>query len=565
VLDRDALRQLRRFHCRYATRQGWDWQDSQLYSDKAISGASLEGRAGLQALQAAALAKPRPFDVLLVDDTSRVGRDLPDALRFLQQLTFAGVRVVCISQGLDSASPQAETLFAVHGIVDSLYLKELASKIKRGLRGQAERGYATGSVTYGYRTVAVRDPSRAGEFLGWRIEVEPTEANTIREIFEWYASGVTLPDILRRLKTGHYPTPRGPRCGGVWKRGAVVRLLKNERYVGRQIWGQRRHERKPGSRKKVARQVPRSEWVVVDRPDLRIISDDLWHRAHARRREHTRAVDKRRAVGNLISGRVGSLHGKALFTGFMTCGVCGGTISLVNSRTVNGVSYSYFGCYDAHRNGVAGCSNRVTARAEHADPVLLSRIQSELTRPETVDYIMGQLTAGLRKLSQETPGQREALIDRREETKWKVQRLLAALEHGAATATLLPQLEARETELAALEAEIRALAASPARTLRQPKAGWVKRQLADVADLFKHDVPTAKATLARLGITFKAMPVYDGEPGNRPYLRADGETDLTKALFGAHDRLSSERSVVASSSSTWPPTDWGPGWKRRVG
>jgi len=213
-------------------------------------------------------------------------------------------------------------------------------------------------------------------------------------------------------------------------------------------------------------------------------------------------------------------------------------MSLVTSRTVKGVSYSYYGCYDAHRNGVAGCSNRVTARAEHADPVLLSRIQSELTRPETVDYIMGQLTAALRKLSERKPGQQEALIALRDQTKQKIQRLVAALEHGAATATLLPQLEARETELATLEAEIQSLTASPVRKPRLPKAGWVKRQLTDAADLFKHDVPTAKVALSRLGVSFTVKPVYDGKPGNRPYLRADGETDLTKALFGAHDRLS---------------------------
>jgi len=191
--------------CReYAQRHGWEWQTSQIYADKAISGASIEGRAGLQALQAASVATPRPFDVLLVDDSSRVARDLADALRVLQALKFAGVRVIYISQNIDSTSEQAETLIAVHGLVDSLYLKEMAAKIRRGLRGQAERGYATGSITYGYRTVPVPDPNRAGEFLGWRIEIDPTEAATIREVFGWYAAGVTLPEILRRLKTGHY-------------------------------------------------------------------------------------------------------------------------------------------------------------------------------------------------------------------------------------------------------------------------------------------------------------------------------------------------------------------------
>jgi site-specific DNA recombinase len=105
--------------CReYADRQGWTWQDSQVFTDAAVSGVSLDGRVGLQGLMMASAAVPVPFDVLLVDDSSRVARDLPDALRILQRLKFAGVRVVYISQGIDSASEQAETLVAVHGLAD---------------------------------------------------------------------------------------------------------------------------------------------------------------------------------------------------------------------------------------------------------------------------------------------------------------------------------------------------------------------------------------------------------------------------------------------------------------
>src|SRR5687767_13017353 len=77
--------------CReYSKRHGWHWQATHIYSDKGISGSSIEGRAGLQALLAAVASKPRPFDVLVVVDSSRVARDLPDAVRFLLQLVFSG-------------------------------------------------------------------------------------------------------------------------------------------------------------------------------------------------------------------------------------------------------------------------------------------------------------------------------------------------------------------------------------------------------------------------------------------------------------------------------------------
>src|SRR5688572_20337850 len=88
--------------CReYAGRQGWTWQDDHIYTDAAISGSSLDGRAGLQAALKAARSDPHPFDVLLVDDSSRVARDLPDALRVLQCLKFEGIRVLYISQNID--------------------------------------------------------------------------------------------------------------------------------------------------------------------------------------------------------------------------------------------------------------------------------------------------------------------------------------------------------------------------------------------------------------------------------------------------------------------------------
>src|SRR4051812_177759 len=147
----DQLRVARR----YADEHQWVVDETQIYTDAGITGASIDGRPGLQALLAAAARQPRPFDALLVDDSSRVARDIADAIRVLQTLKFFGVRVIYISQHIDSADEQAETLVAVHGMVDSLYLKEAAKKIKRGLEGQHARGFATGSRTYGYRTVPV--------------------------------------------------------------------------------------------------------------------------------------------------------------------------------------------------------------------------------------------------------------------------------------------------------------------------------------------------------------------------------------------------------------------------
>jgi hypothetical protein len=62
------------------------------------------------------------------------------AIRFLQELKFSGVRVIYISQNIDSASEQAETLVAVQGVVDSPYLRPLEENEARSRRArQASR------------------------------------------------------------------------------------------------------------------------------------------------------------------------------------------------------------------------------------------------------------------------------------------------------------------------------------------------------------------------------------------------------------------------------------------
>ena len=68
----------------YAERHGWTVIDQHIYSDAGITGASLEGRPGIQALLKAAATAPPPFEVLLVDDTSRFARDTADAIRAVQ-------------------------------------------------------------------------------------------------------------------------------------------------------------------------------------------------------------------------------------------------------------------------------------------------------------------------------------------------------------------------------------------------------------------------------------------------------------------------------------------------
>ncbi len=133
--------------CReYARSHGFVFLEDHVYVDEALSGVGAD-RPGLGRLMDAALSPSRPFDVILLDDSSRLARNTKDALSIFERLNFAGIRLIAVSQGIDSDNEQAQVLVTVHGMVDSLYVKELAKKTHRGLEGLVLRGqHATGTI-----------------------------------------------------------------------------------------------------------------------------------------------------------------------------------------------------------------------------------------------------------------------------------------------------------------------------------------------------------------------------------------------------------------------------------
>jgi site-specific DNA recombinase len=524
---------------RYALEQGWAVLDDHIYTDAAISGGSLD-RAGIQGLLAAAERRPPPFDVLLVDDSSRVSRDLADAVRFMQRLKFCGIRVLYLAQHIDSANEQAETLIAVHGMVDSLYIKEMAKKIKRGLAGQLERGFATGAITFGYRTVAVPDPSGKLDvngypvLLGKRVEVVPEEARAIVQIFEWYASGLGIGRIIERL---HQEGCRGPR-GRRWRDGAVKRILANEKYRGFLIWGKSACERRPGTRQIVERRRPRDEWRMHERPELRIVPEDLWQRV-VTRRQAIRSMLPAETGRTLMRGRGAALYSRHLFSGFMSCGVCGKAVVTVTG----GKGSPRYGCQHSWRNGTACCANRLTVRAKVADAYRLAGLRAELLCPAVATYIIEALTAALNHRIDERPRLLEEARTAREETAHRLQRLIEAIEHGVAAGTLAAAIAERQREIERLDATLAELA-EPVHQRLAVMPAWVRQQMEDVAGLLASSPERTKTEFQRLGVRVTMTPAR-GENGRAFYRAAvvnslpclTGTTDLRGNPVSTVDRL----------------------------
>ena len=234
--------------CReFARKQGWHIAGE--YSDHAISGATLM-RPGFQTMMSEALRGR--VDVVLAEALDRFSRDQEDTAGLFKRLTFAGVNIVTLAEG--------DITFlhiGLKGTMNAMFLKELADKTRRGLRGRIELGKSGGGVSYGYRIL--RRFENGIVSTGER-EVVQEEADIIRRIFKDYAAGLSPKQIAKDLNRDGL---RGPR-GALWSPSTIhgnpkrgLGILRNELYVGRMVWNRQRFLKDPDTGKRVARPNPR--------------------------------------------------------------------------------------------------------------------------------------------------------------------------------------------------------------------------------------------------------------------------------------------------------------------
>src|SRR5258708_33002336 len=219
------------------------------------------------------------------------------------------------------------------GTMNALFLKDLADKVRRGLRGRVEGGKSGGGNCYGYDVV--KKFAADGEPVRGDRAINKFEACVVRRIFSNYASGKSPKRIAFELNKEGIKAPGGADWGfstinGNRRRGTGI--LNNEMYVGRIVWNRLRYIKDPDTGKRVSRPNPESEWIFHDVPELRIIEQDLWDRIKARQE----AIKVERSTGkpNRLHERQ---RAKDLFSGLTRCACCGGGYSMI-SQTLVGCS-----------------------------------------------------------------------------------------------------------------------------------------------------------------------------------------------------------------------------------
>ncbi len=433
----DQLRQCKE----RAAREGWTVVNT--YTDRAVSGASLI-RPGIQALLAD--VQSGRFEMVLSEALDRISRDQEDVAGVFKRLRFAGVSFMTLAEGEIS-----ELHVGLKGTMNALFLKDLAMKTHRGIRGRIEAGKIGGGNAYGYRVVKKLD--ERGEPIRGEREIIEGEAEIVRRIFRDYTAGKSARRIAADLNREGIPGPTAKHWAEATIRGNRATssgILNCELYIGILRWNRLQFRKNPETGRRVARINPESEWVRTDVPELRIVSQDLWEAAKARQDELSACYRKqaeacRAAVrhARAVNAGLNATHRpRTLLSGLLVCGCCGGSYARRGQDR--------YACTN-HVSG-RGCANARTIDRKELETRVLAGLRDRMMTPEAAAEAMRAYAEETNRLNRErrlsADTNRKALA----ETEKAIKEIVRIIEQGGyhrALSDRLTELEARQDDLKA--------------------------------------------------------------------------------------------------------------------
>ena len=354
-----------------ARRRRYEIPDRNIFADPDVRGA-VTNRPGLNKLLDLIRSGKATFSALFVADSSRLTRNTAFAPRLRKFFEFHRIKLFFVENGMESGSSGFAIQHQIISAFDEHYSVQLADKVKRGQVDATQRGQRASGHCYGYCPNPIEHPSRMGmygrpEVIGVDDVIDPEKAAVVVSIFNMYANGFGgYLKIARELNSQGIRPPGTPLQNPVscWNHAAVRIILHNERYIGRILYNRTETVRDPDTEQVQHRKRDKSEWIIVEKPSLRIIPQELWDRAHSQ------MAYKRDEVG---WGKSGGLAPKApgrvyLFSGHLKCGVCGGSLILKNT----GGPYSAYYCSNRLRGG--GCTNKQKVRLRSLEQTLVQKI-----------------------------------------------------------------------------------------------------------------------------------------------------------------------------------------------
>ncbi len=324
-----------------------------LYADEGISGTKIKNRK--EFLKMMSDAEHGLFDMVVVKDISRFARNTVDLLQNVRKLKALGIETQFLTANMISMG-NSEFVLTIFGALAQEESANTSKRVKFGKKMNAEKGRVP-NIVYGYdKTI--------GDYFN--LEINRQEADVVKQIYHWY-----LQENCGAAKIANMLNERGIRtkrnCS--WSQNAVCRILTNELYTGKIINGKEEvADFLTGQRK----EKDETEWMVVERPELKIIEQEDYEKAQE-------ILHGRHVAFNMKKERQSNKH---LFSTLIRCKECGWSFR----RTVRTYKNTYIRwvCSGHNGKGADSCPNAVSVDEDELINVLQEYFNQMLRQKKKV-------------------------------------------------------------------------------------------------------------------------------------------------------------------------------------
>lgn len=191
------------------------WQLAEIYSDEGISGTSTNKRVNFNRMIADAEA--HKMDLILTKEVSRFARNTIDTLEYTRRLKALNVYVVFINDNINTSVYDDEFQLTLMAALAQKESARTSERVKWGQKRSMENGVVFGRDLLGYTV------------QNGTLKINSEEAQTVRLIYHKYLhEGKGTHVIAGELaKAGILP-----KRGTKWSNTVILRILRNEKYVG---------------------------------------------------------------------------------------------------------------------------------------------------------------------------------------------------------------------------------------------------------------------------------------------------------------------------------------------
>lgn len=263
----------------------------------------------------------KKIDCIIVKDLSRFGRNHIETGNYIEKIfPFMGVRFIAVTDRFDSLYPagENETLsVSLKNLVNEMYAKDIAVKVKTSKKAKWEQGSYTGGVPpYGYRA----------EWVGNKKCLFPEEATAgiVRKMYELFVSGKNVTEIVKWLYENRVVRPAIYRQSGKvcaeegetlteWAKATVKMILTNPVYIGCLVQGRtcgKDYRLRKGNTVEV------EDWSVKEHTHEPLVSEDMFSDVAAGF-EKTAKYCNRKGFSKTVP------LDEDIFAGMLFCGDCG--------------------------------------------------------------------------------------------------------------------------------------------------------------------------------------------------------------------------------------------------